>query len=103
MLQWEHSAILSTCIKLPFVMKSFVLSIFEWPLKTGFTVINYEALSVKVPVRSTVLCLMGYYIILLSRKMPTYTRCRVFQHFDQHGTHNGALEPMMTYSKVTRL
>ena len=38
MLQWEHSAILSTFIKLPFVMKSFVLSIFEWPLKTGFTV-----------------------------------------------------------------
>ena len=38
MLQWEHSAILSTFIKLPFVIKIFVLSIFEWPLKTGFTV-----------------------------------------------------------------
>ena len=25
-------------IKLPFVFKTFVLSIFEWPLKTGFTV-----------------------------------------------------------------
>ena len=35
---WEHSAILSTFIKLPFVIKTFVLSIFEWPLKTGFTV-----------------------------------------------------------------
>ena len=34
----EHSAILSTFIKLPFVFKTFVLSIFEWPLKTGFTV-----------------------------------------------------------------
>ena len=34
----EHSAILLTCIKLPSVFKSFVLSIFEWPLKTGFTV-----------------------------------------------------------------
>ena len=34
----EHSAILSTFIKLPFVFKIFVLSIFEWPLKTGFTV-----------------------------------------------------------------
>ena len=34
----EHSAILSTCIKLPFVFKTFVLSIFEWSLKTGFTV-----------------------------------------------------------------
>ena len=38
MLQVEHSAILSTLIKLPFVIKIFVLSIFEWPLKTGFTV-----------------------------------------------------------------
>ena len=33
--QGEHSAILSTFIKLPFVIKIFVLSIFEWPLKTG--------------------------------------------------------------------
>ena len=39
MLQGEHSAILSTFIKLPFVIKIFVLSIFEWPLKTGFNVI----------------------------------------------------------------
>ena len=38
MLQGEHSAILSTFIKLPFVFKTFVLSMFEWPLKTGFTV-----------------------------------------------------------------
>ena len=34
----EHSAILSPFIKLTFVIKIFVLSIFEWPLKTGFTV-----------------------------------------------------------------
>ena len=34
----EHSAILSIFIKLPFVIEIFVLSIFEWPLKTGFTV-----------------------------------------------------------------
>ena len=34
----EHSAILFTFIKLPFVFKTFVLSIFEWLLKTGFTV-----------------------------------------------------------------
>ena len=39
MLQGEHSAILSTCIKLPNDFKTFVLSFFfEWPLKTGFTV-----------------------------------------------------------------
>ena len=30
----EHSAILSTFIKLPFVIKIFVLSIFEWPFYT---------------------------------------------------------------------
>ena len=38
MLQGEHSAILSTFIKLPFVIKIFVLSIFEWPFYTSFTV-----------------------------------------------------------------
>ena len=31
-------SILSTFNKLLFVLKTFVLSIFEWPLKTGFTV-----------------------------------------------------------------
>ena len=40
MLQGEHFAILSTFIKLAFVIKIFVLSIFEWPLKTGFTVVH---------------------------------------------------------------
>ena len=34
----DHSTIFSTFIKLQFVFKTFVLSIFEWPLKTGFTV-----------------------------------------------------------------
>ena len=34
----EHSAILSTFIKLPFIIKIFVLSVFEWPFYTGFTV-----------------------------------------------------------------
>ena len=41
MLQKEHSAILSTFIKLPFVIKIFVLLILEWPLKTGFTVYEF--------------------------------------------------------------
>ena len=36
----EHSAILSTCTKLPPVFKTFVLSIFEWQFKTGFTVLQ---------------------------------------------------------------
>ena len=42
MLQGEHSAILSTFIKLPFVIKIFVLSIFEWPFYTGFTVLKQK-------------------------------------------------------------
>ena len=33
----EHYAILSAFIKLPIIFKAFVLSIFVWPLKTGFT------------------------------------------------------------------
>ena len=41
MLPLEHSAILLTFIQLPFVMKVFVLSIFEWPLKTCFTVYSH--------------------------------------------------------------
>ena len=39
----EHFAILLTCIKLPHGFKTFVLSIFDWRLKTGFTVFNNVA------------------------------------------------------------
>ena len=39
MLQGENSAILLTFIKLPFVIKIFVLFIFEWPYYTGFTIL----------------------------------------------------------------
>ena len=35
MLPLEHSAIPSTFIKLPVVIKTFVLSSFEWPFYTG--------------------------------------------------------------------
>ena len=42
MLQGEHSAILSTFIKLPFIIKIFVLYIFERPFYIGFTVIDYR-------------------------------------------------------------
>ena len=47
MLQREQSAILLTFIKQPFVIKIFVLSIFEWPFYTGFTVVY--AISEAVP------------------------------------------------------
>ena len=41
MLQGEHSAILLTLIKLPLAIKIIILSIFEWPFYTGFTVDHY--------------------------------------------------------------
>ena len=41
MLQGEHSAILLTFIKLPFVIKILVLSNFELLFYTGFTVIVF--------------------------------------------------------------
>ena len=49
MLHGEHSAILSTFIKLPFVFKIFVLSIFERLFYTGFTVLLFFC-SLDVPV-----------------------------------------------------
>ena len=45
MLPMEHSAILLTCIKLPYVIKIFVLSIFEWPFYTRFTVLFNKSLT----------------------------------------------------------
>ena len=50
MLQGEHSAILLTFIKLPFVTKIFVLFIFEWPFYTGFTLIAWVSPSDNVTV-----------------------------------------------------
>ena len=42
MLPLEHSAILRTFIKLPFAIKIFALSFFEWPLKKGFTILHFR-------------------------------------------------------------
>ena len=39
MLPLEHSAILLTCIKRQSVLKTYFCVLFEWPLKTGFTVL----------------------------------------------------------------
>ena len=38
----EHSATLPTFIKLPVAIKIYVLSIFEWPFYTGFTVVDHH-------------------------------------------------------------
>ena len=37
-MQVKSIAECSTCIKLPFDFKNFILSVFVWPLKTGLTV-----------------------------------------------------------------
>ena len=42
MLKKGHSAILSTFIKLPIVIKVFVLSLFKWPFYTGFIVYYFQ-------------------------------------------------------------
>ena len=44
MLKWKHMSILqifSTFMKVQSVIKIIVLSIFEWPLKTGFIVVLF--------------------------------------------------------------
>ena len=53
MLQGEHSAKLSTFIKLSFVIKIFVLFIFEWPFYTGFTVWQMPLLNVHADISNT--------------------------------------------------
>ena len=63
MLQGEHSAILLTFIKLPFVIKIFVLSIFEWPFYTGFTDQTYEAMFLLLTAIS--------FVLILDLEMPT--------------------------------
>ena len=55
MLQGEHSAIISTFIKLPYSIKTFVLSIFKWPLKTGFTVCTLYTFQVKTDLETELL------------------------------------------------
>ena len=44
-MQIKSIAVFLTCIKLSSVFKTFVLSIFEWPLKTGFTVTHFDQFS----------------------------------------------------------
>ena len=57
MLQGEHSAILSTFFKLPFVLNIFFfLYIFEWPFYTGFTlksILEFQTLPKNTPAAIT--------------------------------------------------
>ena len=56
MLQGEHSAILLTFIKLPVVIKIYVLSIFEWPFYTGFTVLVWKSVTIRDALMTEVVC-----------------------------------------------
>ena len=74
MLQGEHSAILSTFIKLPVVIKIFILSIFEWRFYTGFTV----TLCIKMD--KTLVFYILYHYVMTSIIM-SYTLCQNFHFF----------------------
>ena len=67
----KHSAILSTIIKVPFVIKTFVLSIFEWPSSTGFTVV------VKVHFANLSVALHTHLVINLMQHYPSVRICAV--------------------------
>ena len=64
MLQRELSVILLTFIKLPFVIKIFVLSIIEWPFYTGFIVMD---LNFKVQGTTAVLSNLRYFFFMIER------------------------------------
>ena len=72
MLQREHSAILLTFIKLPFVIKTFVLCILEWPFYTGFTVSRSQRL--KFPDYLPSVPIDWFYQTLM--------KCRILWHFN---------------------
>ena len=56
--KYYRMLILSTFIKLPFAIKTFVLSIFDWSLRTGITVLNYYICVVYLKrVCAVILCL----------------------------------------------
>ena len=67
MLLGEHSAILLASIKLPFVIKIFVLSIFEWPFHTGFTVFWLLMKQADQDFHFFILTLNPYYPLMKSR------------------------------------
>ena len=81
MLQGQHSAILSTYIKVPFVIKIVFLSIFEGLPKTGFTVIvclSFFSLERSVVFLSLLFCLVSTFLILPS---PNLVWSRIYSVF----------------------
>ena len=86
MLQGEHSAILLTFIKLPFVIKIFALSNFEWPLKTSFTVLATYAeacLFILINIKSTHIVLFFYFLNFCLVEFILYFLCLYLLSLDK--------------------
>ena len=66
----ECSAILSTLIKLPFVIKTFVLSIFEWLLNRGFTQVLLQVQGQE-----------SYIFTIFFDKIKSYVSSKIKMHF----------------------
>ena len=54
MLQGEHSAILSISVELPHGFKTFVLSIFEWPLELNIKKLMMKCLAYQLPLKTLI-------------------------------------------------
>ena len=84
-----HSAILLTFIKLPFVIKIFVLSIFEWPFYTGFTVSEH---------------MFAVYTSIQQRRQVLFSTRGTFPQLVEHHTEDrGVASSSLTTGGVTLL
>ena len=80
MIHLEHSAILSTFIRLPLVIKFFVFFIIEWPFYTGFTVYPDETRCLSY---FFILCLflasydISFFVFMLNMFMKVVCECLI--------------------------
>ena len=79
MLQAEHSAILLTFIKLPFVIKNFVMStcMYEWTFYTVFTLYNMCLLVDRVETFLLLVPGTATSMLLISENMTVINQIRV--------------------------
>ena len=75
----KHSAVLLTFIKPPFVIKTFVLSIFEWLLYTGFTVQLFSCSSI-VGIFTFISMINTTYESLKARKVFIFKTFNCYEH-----------------------
>ena len=78
MLHGEHLAILSTLINLPFVIKIFAMSIFEWRFNTGLTYVFTEKEDDENG--------SGETAAMVPFLTQDHTSCALIQMFDRHAT-----------------